>query len=90
MTYNLKDLKEKHRKNKDTISLTLHNNKEVKCDVLSIFTVKNKEYIAVLPKKSETVLLYRYNERNYSPVLTNIEDSREYALVSHRFMKLNQ
>ncbi|WP_353893231.1 DUF1292 domain-containing protein [Proteinivorax hydrogeniformans] len=90
MTYNLKDLKEKHRKKKGTIRLTLHNNKEVTCDVLSIFTVKDKEYIAVLPKKSETVLLYRYEEKNNTPVLTNIEDSREYTLASHRFMKLNQ
>ncbi|MDR5659047.1 DUF1292 domain-containing protein [Serpentinicella sp. ANB-PHB4] len=76
-----------HHHNK--IYITLMDNSQLECDVIDIFKVKDKEYIAILPKDSETALIYAYSETEAGPELANIENDEEYAAVSTIFMENN-
>ncbi len=58
---------------------------ELACDVLAIFELGDKEYIAVLPQETETAYLYGYTENEEGPALHNIEDDDEYERVSNAF-----
>lgn len=72
------------------IYLTLEDDRELECDVLDIFEVDQKSYIAVLPRGSETALLYRFSESNGEPQLSNIEQEEEYQQASARFTQRQQ
>lgn len=75
----------------DTITLTLENDTTLECNVLGVFEVEDKEYIALLPDEQENVLLYQYTSSDDEDVeLTNIEDDDEFELVSKTFMTLIQ
>ena len=70
-----------------TVTLTLDDDTEVKCAVLTIFPAPNqKEYIALLPldengeNEDGEVYLYRYYEENGQPNLDNIDSDEEYEL----------
>ena len=76
----------------DFISLTLEDDTELKCRVLAVFPVKEREYIALLPldeSGQETdggVYLYRFSlSENGDPVLENIEDDGEYETAAGAF-----
>ncbi len=80
----------------DIITLTLEDDTEIECVVISIFPVEDKEYIALMPvdelekdeEKSE-VLLYRFSEPNEGEVdLSNIETDEEYDLVAEAFSQI--
>lgn len=73
-----------------TVTLTLDNNEELECAIISIFDVEDREYIALLPlsgKDAEDgeVYLYRYEEVNGKPDLSNIETDDEFERVSEAF-----
>lgn len=74
-----------------TVTLTLDDDTEVECVVLTIFTAGEKDYIALLPIEGEEaeegeVYLYRYSEtEDGQPNLENIEDDDEYELVADAF-----
>ena len=76
-----------------TVTLTLDDDTEVKCAVLTIFPAPNqKEYIALLPldengeNEDGEVYLYRYSEtEDGTPVLDNIMDDDEYEIVADAF-----
>ena len=74
-----------------TVTLTLDDDTEVECVVLTIFTAGERDYIALLPMEGEDseegkVYLYRYSEtENGTPVLDNIEDDDEYEIVADAF-----
>ena len=74
----------------DIIYLTLEDDTELECEVLGIFEVENKEYIALLPLEEEAdVLLYRYEEINEEEFnLAQIEDEEEFDLISEAFNAL--
>ena len=74
--------------NSRTIHLTLEDNSTLECDVLGIFEVENKEYIALLPTGTEKALLYAFKETDEGPELTNIPTDEEYDLVGKAFMKI--
>lgn len=66
---------------------------EVACDVLGIFPVDGKTYIAVVPQNEEEedeVLIYRYeeNEDGEDPMLDDIESEEEYERVSAEFFEI--
>ena len=71
-----------------TVTLTLDDDTEVECVVLTIFTAGERDYIALLPMEGEDseegeVYLYRYSEtEDGTPVLDNIEDDDEYEIVA--------
>ena len=75
-----------------TITLTMDDDTEVECAILTIFPVENREYIALLPldengqNQSGEVYLYRFSRtENGDPMLANIEDDAEYAAAADAF-----
>ena len=75
-----------------TVTLTLDNDEEIECAVLTIYSVGDKEYIALLPLVEEgedeegEVYLYRYIETEEGePSLENIEDDDEYEAAADAF-----
>lgn len=74
-----------------TVTLTLDDDTEVECVVLTIFTAGERDYIALLPMEGEDseegeVYLYRYSEtEDGTPILDNIEDDDEYEIVADAF-----
>ena len=79
---------------KDTVTLTLDDDTEVECEIVSIFPVGEKEYIALLPLDGDEaedgeVFIYRYTESaDGEPDLQNIEDDDEYEAVADAFDEL--
>lgn len=74
-----------------TVTLTLEDNSELECIVLTTFPAGGMEYIALLPTtgaeaESGEVFLYRYliNEDG-SPALENIVDDNEYEIAADAF-----
>ena len=75
-----------------TVTLTLDNDEEVECAVLTIYSVGDKEYIALLPLNEDgesddgDVYLYRYTETaDGEPDLDIIEDDDEYEAAADAF-----
>lgn len=74
-----------------TVTLTLDNDEVVECVVLTVYTANDKEYIALLPLNEEgesedgDVYLYRYEEVDGEPTLSNIEDDDEYEVAADAF-----
>ena len=74
-----------------TVTLTLDNHEVVECAVLTVYTANDKEYIALLPLNEEgesedgDVYLYRYEEVDGEPTLSNIEDDDEYEVAADAF-----
>ena len=69
-----------------TVTLTLDNDEELECAVLSIFEAEGQEYIALLPLNEDgnsddgQVYLYRFinNGEDEEPDLENIVDDAEF------------
>ena len=75
-----------------TITLTMDDDTEVECAILTIFPVENKEYIALLPLdengQNETGEVYLYSfsrTADGDPMLANIEDDEEYDAAANTF-----
>lgn len=85
------DEKNLNEEDEMTVTLTLDDDTEVECVVLTIFTAGERDYIALLPMEGEDseegeVYLYRYSEtEDGTPVLDNIEDDDEYEIVADAF-----
>lgn len=86
-------------KNEDSdilVTLDLDDGTQVECEILTIFTVGEQDYIALLPldDKGEPnddgeVFIYRYFEdEEGNPSLDNIQDDDEYEAVADRFDEL--
>ena len=79
---------EEHR----TITLTMEDDTEVECAILTIFPVDAKEYIALLPldengqNQNGEVYLYTFaRTESGDPMLSNIESDEEYAKAAVAF-----
>lgn len=74
-----------------TITLTMDDDTEVECAILTIFPVENKEYIALLPLdengQNETgeVYLYSFSAQQTAIDAANIEDDEEYDAAANAF-----
>ena len=75
-----------------TITLTMEDDTEVECAILTIFPVDAKEYIALLPldengqNQSGEVYLYTFaRTESGDPMLSNIESDEEYAKAAVAF-----
>ena len=76
-----------------TVTLTLDNDEELECAVLTIFEAAGNEYIALLPltedgeeDEESDVYLYRFFEvEDGEPILENIEDDDEYEAAADQF-----
>ena len=75
----------------DTVTLTLDDDTEVECAIISIYSAGEHDYIALLPLGGEEeengeVYIYRYTEdENGEPGLENIEDDDEYEAAADAF-----
>lgn len=76
------------------VTLDLDDGSQIECEILTIFEVNKRDYIALLPladdgEESEEVFIYRYSEdEEGNPSLENIEDDDEYEAVADRFDEL--
>ena len=71
------------------LNITLEDGTEMPSEVIGIFDVEEIEYIALLPKDREEVLLYRYKELNDEEIdLQNIESDEEFEKVSSEFWSI--
>lgn len=76
------------------VTLTLEDDSEVDCLVVSIFEAEGKDYIALLPTEGPEneegeVFIYRYFEdEDGEPGLDNIETEAEFFLASQAFDEL--
>lgn len=75
-----------------TITLTMEDDTEVECAILTIFPVDGYEYIALLPLDENgqnhdgEVYLYQFTRtENGDPMLANIESDDEYARAADAF-----
>lgn len=78
--------------NHKTITLTMEDDTEIECAVLTVFPVDGKEYIALLPldengqNQSGEVYLYTFaRTEKGDPMLSNIESDEEYAKAAVAF-----
>ena len=72
------------------VTLELEDGVTVDCEILTIFTIDEQDYIALLPTESGEfeegeVFLYRYREDENGPALDNIESEEEYEAVADAF-----
>ena len=78
----------------DTITLYLDNNKEVECDILAIFPIKDQHYIALMPQKTiegyeaGEYFLYRYQSDGKNVDISDIESEEEWEIVEDKFEEL--
>ena len=88
------DLNKMEEKEEMTVTLTLEDDTELECIVLTIFQAGDRDYIALLPMEGQEaeegeVFLYRYSEtEDGTPNLENIEDDDEYEVVADAFDEL--
>lgn len=75
-----------------TVTLTLDNDEEVECAVLTIYEAGGRQYIALLPldengeSEEGDVYLYRYIDTDpENPDLENILDDEEYEIAADAF-----
>lgn len=72
-----------------TVTLTLDNDEELECDILTIYTAAGRDYIALAPQDeslNDVVYLYRYIDHGEEdPELALIEDDEEYEIASDGF-----
>ncbi len=78
--------------NHNTITLTLDDDTEIECAILTVFPVEKQEYIALLPldengqNQNGEVYLYKFSRTEKGdPVLANIEDDVEYGKAAEAF-----
>lgn len=78
-----------------TITLTLNDDTEIECAILTTFPVKEKNYIALLPldengqPASEEVYLYTFSiTESGDPMLSNIDSDEEYEEAAEVFNKI--
>lgn len=78
------------------VTLELDDGTQAECEILTIFTVKEQDYIALLPlddkgepNEEGEVFIYRYSEdAEGNASLDNIESDEEYEIVADRFDEL--
>lgn len=72
----------------ETIDLVLDDGTSMTCDVIGIFEIEDKEYIALGEPDGENILFYVYEQNGEEMQLLNIETEEEYQEVVDTFMEL--
>ena len=78
------------------VTITLEDDSEIECQVLTIFEVEEQDYIVLLSVENEDdesgegeVFIYRYFEdEEGNPGLDNIETEEEFNMVSEVFEQI--
>ena len=73
------------------ITLEFDDGVSIECEILGIFEVEGKEYIALIPDDgTDDVYLYSYKEINEEEFeILDIEDDAEFAKVKDAFEKIS-
>lgn len=85
--------KDPRYKDLDTMTLSLDDGSRLECLVISVFTIHDKQYIALLPMNNDGSVdedadfyLYGFQElENEDCALEDIEDDEEFEMVSFYF-----
>ncbi|MBQ9912376.1 MAG: DUF1292 domain-containing protein [Firmicutes bacterium] len=91
MAEDRKNVNEEALEDEDFITLEFENGEEVECEIMGIFDVEDKEYIALLPDDgTDDVYLYGYKEINDEEFeLVDILDDDEFDKVAAVFNELD-
>jgi len=82
--------KDEERDEADFITLEFDDGEEIECEIMGIFEMAGKEYIALVPDdETDDVYIYGYLETSEEEFeLIDIEDDDEFAKVVEEFDKL--
>jgi len=82
---------DKYNEDSEFITLEFDDGAEVECEIMGIFDVAEKEYIALIPDDgSDDVYLYGYKEISEEEFeLIDIEDDDEFKKVCEEFDKIS-
>ncbi|MBR1597850.1 MAG: DUF1292 domain-containing protein [Lachnospiraceae bacterium] len=78
----------------DTITLLLDGGKEVECDILAIFPIREQFYVALMPQtpiegyEEGEYFLYRYSSDGENVELSDIESDEEWEAAEDKFEEL--
>ena len=74
----------------DYLTLEFDDGVEVECEIMGVFDIGEKEYIALLPEDgTDDVYIYGYKEINEEEFdLVDIEDDAEFEMAVAEFDKL--
>ncbi len=72
------------------LTLEFEDGKEIECEIMGVFEVEGKEYIALVPNDgSGDIYLYGYREVNEDEFeMLDIEDDEEFEKVAEEFDRL--
>ena len=78
------------------VTLSLDDDSEIECKILTIFELDDQDYIALLPlddngeeNQEGEVFIYRFSEDSEgTPSLENIDSEEEFEAVAERFDEL--
>lgn len=84
------DSEETENDDADFITLEFDDGEEIECEIMGIFEMDGKEYIALVPNDdTDDVYIYGYSEISEEEFeLIDIEDDDEFAKVVEEFDKL--
>ncbi len=84
------DSTETEKDDADFITLEFDDGEEIECEIMGIFEMDGKEYIALVPDDdTDDVYIYGYSETSDEEFeLVDIEDDEEFAKVVEEFDKL--
>ena len=84
------DSTETEKDDADFITLEFDDGEEIECEIMGIFEMDGKEYIALVPDDdTDDVYIYGYLETSDEEFeLVDIEDDEEFAKVVEEFDKL--
>ena len=81
-------MKDDNAAEREVITLTLERG-ETECEILGVFDVGEKQYIALLPMGETDVIVFRcYEVEAGVAEIENIDDDDEYAAATQTFTKL--
>ena len=74
--------------NENIIYLTMEDDSELECEILGTFDVDDQQYIALLPKDEENVILYQYCETESGEIQLDPVDEDKFDKVADVFDSL--
>ncbi len=77
-----------HEEDLEKVTITLEDGTEIECDVLGVFEVSEKEYVALSPEDEDEILFFRYEDDEEGFTMTDIETDEEYEEVSTAFFEV--
>ena len=86
--FNHEDEASMTEENENIIYLTMEDDSELECEILGTFDVDDQQYIALLPKDEENVILYQYCETESGEIQLDPVDEDKFDKVADVFDSL--